>query len=567
VQRKTWIVHGRKNKPDVPAQQARMPVLSMSDALHEHVEIGEFSSDSDYDHDPMQLAGDVACDAKEQTGRAGLTRGEMILMFLDTLCTYKMTDSSGRGVWSMMQSFLPAGIDLPSFTSVKNILCRAETRYVKRYDLCPEDCIVYYDSTLLSPPVKHAHRTLCPVCGTPRYVRDPQNGQMRAAKQFFFFPVAPYIRSLFARPELVPYLLCDAEQAQEGHVRRSRGFKLKVTDNPYMNADHRNIGLIGTTDGVPLFDDQRRTAWPFVFRCANLPDSLSTHMSNCHLSLVSASEFWEVDESAGILRRRVRGPKSLQPHLTVIVDDLLHAYSPGVRVLDASVPSGHEGRHFRCKCLLLFWTGDYPAQSSVTGQHSKTCHWCQKKSTAAPEVSRRVWDGYRQYLPMNHPWRKASAKFGKAETREPIPPRTHEEFVDSAKSNARHLALLRLPDARSNGYFKKDLPYKTTGIKEISMLGQIPLFNLVWDTMPCFMHIGPDIWRDHVFDLLAGNRAPAPVKLRKKNTPAENQELHEAHGTARKLIESWSLDTVHTHNHAHLRKHVLVFLLPSNLAN
>ena len=107
---------------------------------------------------------------------------------------------------------------------------------------------------------------------------------------------------------------------------RSRGFQTKIRDNPEMNNDHRNLGFVGTTDGVPFFDDQRRGAWPFVLRCGNLPDALSTHMTNCHLHMLSANEFWELDLDAQVLRRTIRNPKSLKPHLIVLVDDLLSAY-------------------------------------------------------------------------------------------------------------------------------------------------------------------------------------------------------------------------------------------------
>jgi len=33
-------------------------------------------------------------------------------------------------------------------------------------------------------------------------------------------------------------------------MKRSRGFKEKVIDNPVMNEDCRNIALVGKTDGV-----------------------------------------------------------------------------------------------------------------------------------------------------------------------------------------------------------------------------------------------------------------------------------------------------------------------------
>ena len=316
---------------------------------------------------------------------------------------------------------LPGQVSLATFDEVKGVLERAEVKYVKRYHVCPNDCIVYYDSLHLPEPHKHAHRSKyvcmcgcvltkyiccrqnmivrghidlvcrhilptchrtacrCPKCGEGRYVVDPTDNTLKPAKVFFHFPVGSYIRALFARPDVVPHLYHDLDGRPESHTTRSRGFKQKVLDNPHMNTDHRNLGLVGTTDGVPFFDDQRRGhnvcvcvnmstyhticqrtlrkyphiasqcphdiecvgAWPFILRCANLPDTLSMHMSNCHLHLLSANEYWKLDKSAGVLRRRIHAPKSLRPHLTVIVDDLLHAYS-----------TGHSSRHFPNVCCI-----------------------------------------------------------------------------------------------------------------------------------------------------------------------------------------------------------------------
>ena len=129
----------------------------------------------------------------------------------------------------------------------------------------------------------------------------------------------------------MPYILHDSDMTvvPAGHLRRSRGFKKKVLDNPVMNKDHRSIGLVSTTDGVPFFDDQKRGAWPFILRIGNLPDGLSHHISNTHLHLLQPSEFWEVDTDANVLRRRVRAPKNLQPYLSIIADDLHAAYHRG----------------------------------------------------------------------------------------------------------------------------------------------------------------------------------------------------------------------------------------------
>ena len=224
-----------------------------------------------------------------------------------------------------------------------------------------------------------------------------------------------------------------------------------------------------------------------------------------------------------------------------------YIYFSGVRCKDSSVVRGRAGHTFLCRSIMLFWTGDYPGQALVSGTHSKTCHWCCKKSSAAPEVSRRVWNDFRQCLPSNHIMRRTSALLGPAESRPPPPPREHSVFVQSAKENERHEALLRAPDARSNGVYKKDLPYKSTGVKEVSPLTYLPLFDIVWDILPDMMHIVPGIWERHIFPLLAGKRKlPSAVKARKKNTERENANLMHAHTSCCAQIAEWTLskDTI-----------------------
>jgi len=159
---------------------------------------------------------------------------------------------------------------------------------------------------------------------------------MVAAKVFYYYPIKHFINALFRRKDLIPHLLWDSGAPPEGDVRRSSGFKQKVADNPKMNEDPRNIAIIGTTDGVPFFDDQVRGCWPFFLRVANLPDGLSTHMANVHMSMIVANEHLTSDPLASKLRREVKAPKSLQPQLTVLCDDLLDAYENGVETTDYS---------------------------------------------------------------------------------------------------------------------------------------------------------------------------------------------------------------------------------------
>ena len=151
--------------------------------------------------------------------------------------------------------------------------------------------------------------------------------------------------------------------------------------------------------------------------------------------------------------------------------------------VDATKPLGDPDRVFRCKVMLLYWTGDYPALAKTSGTHDKTCHWCTYKSTWAPEITRRTWRDFRRFLPMNHAYRK-DASWGAAESRDPPPFRTHLEFVAQARAQ---MDFVRM-DGRA--FDHKDSPYKATGVKELSPLFEYPHFDMVWDICGDFMHSG-----------------------------------------------------------------------------
>lgn len=263
-------------------------------------------------------------------------------------------------------------------------------------------------------------------------------------------------------------------------------------------------------------------------RCANLPDSLSTLPANVHLGLLSANEYYVVDDESGVLRREIRGPKSLEPHLTVLVDDLLAAYNTGITVCDSTLALADLDYVFQCRVMLLYWTGDYPAQALVSGTHSKTCHWCRHKSRHAPEINRRCWCDYRRYLPEDHELR-AHGAFGLPEGLPPPEHRSHAGFVEDALANVRHRGL------------KKDAPYKSTGVKSLSPLAALPMFDLVWDVLPDMMHVVPNIWKAHVFQMFMGKRNPAQPRARKSLSKKENDELMAEHKEAVAELKAWHL--------------------------
>jgi hypothetical protein len=215
----------------------------------------------------------------------------------------------------------------------------------------------------------------------------------------YYFPIATYLQSLFNQPTLVPYLHNDAGEFPPGHTRLSRGYRHKVLDNPVMNQESRNQSVVGCTDGVPLFDDKVRGAWPIIFKDANLPDSLGNVMRNCHIVAIQGNEYLTVVDKK--LKRVVRSPKTMKPIMDIIGRECTNLYYKGTRIIDASKPVDDPQRVFTCRLCLLFWCGDYPGQalvSSFTHKGIKFCHWCHAGAWKCPATNRMICDDYRRDL-------------------------------------------------------------------------------------------------------------------------------------------------------------------------
>ncbi len=80
--------------------------------------------------------------------------------------------------------------------------------------------------------------------------------------------------------------------------------------------------------------------------------------------------------------------------------------------------------------------------------------------------------------------------------------------------------------------------------QEVCPLHVYPMFDMVWDIVPCLMHTVPDIWKDHLIPLMKGRRNPAAVKDRKEWTAQQNQKLQRDHVDAKKHLVEWVVSQV-----------------------
>lgn len=206
------------------------------------------------------------------------------------------------------------------------------------------------------------------------------------------------------------------------------------------------------------------------------------------------------------------------------------------------MPLGTPGRNFRCRVCLCYWTGDHPAQAKAFAMSDKSCHWCLYKSEPAPEVNRRAWRGFRKWLPEGDQIRRpASMRYGPLEMGTAPPMRTHEQAIVDGFNNEAHAAKLRMPDARKNKIFKKDAPYKTTGVQSASPFRYLPFMDLIWDCLPCMMHGIPAIYGRHIVSMMQGMRMPAAPKIRKSWSTKENETLQKEWKKIKEGISTWVL--------------------------
>lgn len=128
----------------------------------------------------------------------------------------------------------------------------------------------------------------------------------------------------------------------------------------------------------------------------------------------------------------------------------------------------------------------------------------------------------------DHHYRGLSS-FGAPEDRSAPAPRDHAGFVRDAKANEAHAGP------------KHTAPYKLSGVKELSPLAALPLFDLVWDVMPDLMHIIPGIWKRHIFSMFTDRRKPKKPRPRSAWTRRQNDDLLRGHEEVLANLSEWVL--------------------------
>ena len=125
-----------------------------------------------------------------------------------------------------------------------------------------------------------------------------------------------------------------------------------------MGEDTRNQGLIGMSDGIPLFKDKNaRSVIPVLLRTANMGDHLSMKFRYTHMTALVPCYYWIIGQQSKQFQQVQRKASHLMAVLHAVTDDLL-IWEDGEDVEDHSKNAHHPERWFRLRAALLYWCGD-----------------------------------------------------------------------------------------------------------------------------------------------------------------------------------------------------------------
>lgn len=325
--------------------------------------------------------------------------GELLMYYFEWMASTIVSNVQAKAVHALVSLLLPGDHNVPGWYHLKGMLDYVYTNTVRAVELCPNDHIAFIDC--VHPKLgwyQHSHRTRCPKCGAARTLED-EFGRRVPAKVGYYFSLDPFLLNIFKERDLYDYMDQSTGEFPPGHTRHSKGWHDKMRNNPHMNGEPRNQGLIAMADGIPLFRDKNsRSVIPIAVRLGNQPDTISKKFNHIHLSALYPCDFWVVDKDTGLLKREKHKPSHIGPLQVLLVEDLLYWYE-GKTAVDYSLAENDPARIFNLRAALLFWCGDYPGLGEITnfshaGYHA--CHWCKEVGEYSISLNRTMYTRYKR---------------------------------------------------------------------------------------------------------------------------------------------------------------------------
>uniref|UniRef100_A0A8W8MQL9 DUF4218 domain-containing protein n=1 Tax=Magallana gigas TaxID=29159 RepID=A0A8W8MQL9_MAGGI len=343
------------------------------------------------------------------------------------------------------KSSLPQPNHLPSSYKEARTLVAPLLMPLQKYDVCINDCVIFRDSG----EYEYANLNECPQCLEPR----KENGKSR--KMFTYMPIGPRLSRWFGTENL-----CKLIYEKTLTVSRSENNEV-IRD--FTDSEQSIRGL----------KQDRQLLGPMMLM--------------------------------GIIPSGKNGsePKSLEPYLSVVVDELLS-------LTEFTVLNSYTSAPTTVKVALLRYLCDIPGYSKLfhlSGHGGlRSCPYCQEHGHYCKHLRKTIHISNRTFLPSNHPLRNSEgfAVQGPDRNSRPKAYSLHEET-----------ALRDMYQQKPNKN-QKQKQQKRTGLKGNYILQKLPYHNRLEQMSPDGMHTLAD-FISHLMEMLSGKYNGEKVLSCEKN--------------------------------------------------
>ena len=314
-------------------------------------------------------------------------------------------------ILTVLGTLLPEGHILPkNMYEAKKVLSALKMPY-EHIHACPKGCILFRK--------EHAEAKYCPKCKSSRFVEvDSGDGQKRQLavpmKVLRYLPPIPRIQRLFMTEESAKQMTWhkNGTRYRPGklvHPADAESWKHFNGIHRVKAEEARNVRVALATDGFNPYGmgAASYTCWPVFVIPLNLPPGVMFQRQNIFLSLI-------IPEHPG---------NDMSVFMEPLIDDLLRAWEQGVWTYDRATKT-----NFRMYVWYHYSLHDMPAYGIFVG-------WCVHGKFPCPvckAVVQWFWlkkggkyssfDKHRQFLPIDHPFRRDKKNFTKGvEVTDPPP--------------------------------------------------------------------------------------------------------------------------------------------------
>lgn len=378
------------------------------------------------------------------------------------------------------KSSLPQPNHLPSSYKEARTLVAPLLMPLQKYDVCINDCVIFRDSG----EYEYANLNECPQCLEPR----KENGKSR--KMFTYMPIGPRLSRWFGTENL-----CKLIYEKTLTVSRSENNEVirDFTDSEQFHSWFK-AGQVFENLGKKL---KQLCAFIIVYRWSeskqkfiSLPKIHVANNSNLDYSSTFCKTVIRTHDANGPSGKNGSEPKSLEPYLSVVVDELLS-------LTEFTVLNSYTSAPMTVKVTLLQYLCDIPGYSKLlhlSGHGGlRSCPYCQEHGHYCKHLRKTIHISNRTFLPSNHPLRNSEgfAVQGPDRNSRPKAYSLHEETA--------------LRDMYQQKPIKnqKQKHQKRTGLKGNYILQKLPYHNRLEQMSPDGMHTLAD-FISHLMEMLSG---------------------------------------------------------------